>query len=608
MTNLKFFSAAQNQLSSVIPANIGNLNKLELLDLSRNQFSGTLPLSMGGMSEMVDLELWNNQLTGQIPTELGNLSKMEILRLQDNLLNGSIPPALGSLASLKDMNLGTNQLTGTIPPQLGNLQELVYLYLLENNLDGEIPPELGSDTKLESLWVYNNDLSGTIPKELAQCTQLKNLGVAENNLSGSPPKELGALLNLEVFQANDNDFEGPLPTEYLAWSKLQALYLSNNQFTSVPDFSSNPLTHLTLDGNALTFESIEPYFVNPPADFTYIPQDSTGIKQNFSQRADCPTTFVANVGGTANSYQWYKDGSILSGEVAATLNIGTTAISDAGSYSVSVVNSIVTGLTITTRPFVLDVQPAVNTTLSEDPTNQLCNARKLIASPAGLYSYQWFVDGKKIVGATLNEFNAYYDGGYTVVYQPDPTSCSLTTPLLDIFGLYSDMAPAITSTGSPISKLVTNNAAVSYQWYVDDKVIANAISPDLDIWYNGTYYLQMALSNGCRYKSNEIVVSENNYSSLARRGLEPGDTISLELPYEGITVYPNPTSSVVSIQCTCKISGISFYGNPAMQILKKDFAPEISELQVDVATWNPGIYVISIQTGEKIIWRKLIKY
>ncbi len=115
---------------------------------------------------VVELILNDNMLSGPIPAEVGNLTHLVILNLGDNQLRGAIPPAMGNLLGLWDLSLYSNQLTGQIPPELGTLSLLVNLFLLNNQLSGEIPPELGNLERLWSLWLSGNDFSGCIPTAL----------------------------------------------------------------------------------------------------------------------------------------------------------------------------------------------------------------------------------------------------------------------------------------------------------------------------------------------------------------------------------------------------------------------------------------------------------
>ena len=115
------------------------------------------------------LELADNLVLGYLPAELGDLEKLEVLDLSDNLLIGLIPPELGNLTNLKKLDLSSNLLEGPIPPELGNLTNLQVLNLEWNLLKGNFPPELGDLTNLQVLRVSGFDLdgmSGCIPASL----------------------------------------------------------------------------------------------------------------------------------------------------------------------------------------------------------------------------------------------------------------------------------------------------------------------------------------------------------------------------------------------------------------------------------------------------------
>ena len=118
------------------------------------------------------LFLNNNQLTG-IPAELGSLTSLEVLDLSTNQLTGKIPAELGNLTNLTHLYLSGNPLTGAIPAELGNLTNLTHLYLDGNQLTGAIPAELGYLTNVEVLYLQRNQLTGEIPAELGTLTNLE---------------------------------------------------------------------------------------------------------------------------------------------------------------------------------------------------------------------------------------------------------------------------------------------------------------------------------------------------------------------------------------------------------------------------------------------------
>ena len=131
-----------NILAGELPAELGNLANLRVLNLSGTGLSGEIPRELGSLTNLVELWLWGNELSGEIPPELGNLASLESLALSANNLSGGIPPQLGSLARLKWLDLSRNRLSGEVPAQLGNLSNLDEMYLFENQLGGCIPVPL----------------------------------------------------------------------------------------------------------------------------------------------------------------------------------------------------------------------------------------------------------------------------------------------------------------------------------------------------------------------------------------------------------------------------------------------------------------------------------
>ena len=92
------------------------------------------------------LFLYNNQITGVIPPEIGNLTNLTFLDLYGNQFSGEIPSEIGNLTNLTFLDLYGNQFSGEIPSEIGNLTNLTHLWLDGNELTGEIPSEIGNLT------------------------------------------------------------------------------------------------------------------------------------------------------------------------------------------------------------------------------------------------------------------------------------------------------------------------------------------------------------------------------------------------------------------------------------------------------------------------------
>ena len=76
---------------------------------------------------VVELELEDFGLTGAVPAEIGQLTSLRVLNLSDNQLT-SLPAEIGQLTSLEVLDLDDNQLT-SLPAEIGQLTSLTELDL-----------------------------------------------------------------------------------------------------------------------------------------------------------------------------------------------------------------------------------------------------------------------------------------------------------------------------------------------------------------------------------------------------------------------------------------------------------------------------------------------
>ena len=275
LTGLQSLALDKNQLTGAIPRQLGNLGNLNQLWLGENDLSGGIPRELGGLTNLIELKLGGNQLTGAIPPQLGNLGNLTYLDLAHNQLDSPIPPQLGNLGNQRPADFGftflalnNNNLTGTIPPELGDLnyppeepepdgfKPLNELRLNNNNLSGEIPLKLGKLTNLKYLALADNRLTGPIPEALDGLTSLEELNLARNQLSDPIPAQLGNLTSLTTLRLHRNQLSGPIPAQLGNLTSLTTLWLHRNQLESpLPNLENlTAMEDLDLSHNPLLAE------------------------------------------------------------------------------------------------------------------------------------------------------------------------------------------------------------------------------------------------------------------------------------------------------------------------------------------------------------------
>lgn len=240
--------------------------------------------------------------------------KVVELDLRGNNLSGTLPAAFFNLPNLRKLHLRDNLLRGPIPSAVGNLTSLTVLAINENQLEGSLPSELGQLTNLVDVWIQDNQFSGAVPNTITNLTGLKNLALLGNQFSELP--DLSAL------------------------SLLEKLYVRENNF----DF-----------GDLLPNKNV------PSSLFSYAPQGELGPPASYTVVAGGTQVLAFAVGGTGNTYQWYKGGTAISGANSASYSITNASSSHAGAYTCKARNPGLPDLTLTSQIYTVTV---VNYTLS----------------------------------------------------------------------------------------------------------------------------------------------------------------------------------------------------------------------------------------------------
>ncbi|CAH8391505.1 unnamed protein product [Eruca vesicaria subsp. sativa] len=272
IVSLRYLNLSLSMFSGEVPASLGNLSKLESLDLYAQTFlydlfainlrasnlgwlsglsssltylnMGFVSLSGAGetwlqditrLSKLKELHLFNCELRS-LPLSLpssANLKLLEVLDLSRNYHYSPIPHWIFDLTSLRKLFLKSVRLQGSISPGFKKLQLIETLVLSSNELSGEIPAVLGDLPQLKYLDLSENSFQGQIHRFLDALStnkgnSLLSLRLNFDRLEGTLPESLGELRNLEILELTGNSFTGLIPSSVGNMASLKKLDISYN--------------------------------------------------------------------------------------------------------------------------------------------------------------------------------------------------------------------------------------------------------------------------------------------------------------------------------------------------------------------------------------------
>ncbi|KFK25681.1 hypothetical protein AALP_AA8G145500 [Arabis alpina] len=288
LTMLSFLDLAENKLTGSVPLIGNNLTKLSVLDLSHNHFSTLEPKSsLFKLHHLRYLSLeFNNFISSFLPSEFGNLNKLEVLYINSNGFFGQVPSSFNNLIMLSKLDLSRNKLTGSFP-LVGNLNNLFfldfsynhfagtlnrnsslfelhhlrYLDLSFNNFSSELHSNIGNLNRLEVLSLSTNGFFGHVPPTISNLTSLTKLYLDTNELTGSFPA-VQNLTKLSRLVIADNRFSGTIPSSLFTMPFLSFLDLRENHFSGSIEVSNSSLPY-SLERLFLGLNHFEGQIVEP---------------------------------------------------------------------------------------------------------------------------------------------------------------------------------------------------------------------------------------------------------------------------------------------------------------------------------------------------------
>ena len=379
-------------LTGELPQSLFDLPNIELIVLYTNNFSGEIPeISEPEESKLAFIALQgasytDESLSGPLPESWGELQEIDdrrFLRVSSNRdITGPFPESWEDMTRLSMFRGAGTGLSGPFPDFLFSEDNpMHHSFGIENtDIEGPLPSELPSDS--EGRWAHMsifglNDigLGGEIPNWVTEMGIIQGR-FRNNDFIGELPEgfhDPDSRINdrLRYLHLQGNDLEGPLPDVSYSSSLGQWLHFQGNSFSGsvpsawadiegsihrirvdgnelsgeIPDLSTlDDLTDFRVQNNRFVFADLIPNFDalddHLGDGFEYAPQKPFGDSELVTLSAGEDFEFeFTEVSDPNNDYQWTKDGSDLSGENSASLNINSVDESDAGDYRLLVTNS-----------------------------------------------------------------------------------------------------------------------------------------------------------------------------------------------------------------------------------------------------------------------------
>ncbi len=214
------------------------------------------------------------------------------------------------------------------------------------------------------------------------------------------------------------------------------------------------------------------------------------------------TVTLTATGGS--SYQWFRNNVQVSGATSATL-----IANQSGTYTVDIINE--EGCRArSTNSAVVNVTPLPTGTITPSSAH-LCAGSSATLTVNGGSSYQWFLNGTAITGATAASYTTQQAGTYTVRITnggcsgPATNSVVITASSVINFNVSTTNADCITPTGSLTISNVTGGNGGGFTYSINNGTSFQAGTTFSGL-AAGTYQVVVKDAAGCTSSPRAVVI------------------------------------------------------------------------------------------------------
>lgn len=263
-------------------------------------------------------------------------------------------------------------------------------------------------------------------------------------------------------------------------------------------------------------------------------------------------------------------------------------VSQSGSYTVTYTDG--NGCSATSAATNVSVSSSPAPTVSITGSTQLCPGESVTLSSSAGDTYQWYLNGNPINGATSQTYSANAAGTYAVdVTNSNPCNGAGMSANTTVTVLTAPTAGFTWSVPVVNQYQFTNSSANAtiYAWDFGDLSGSSAQNPIHIYTANGTYTVTLIVtgSNGCTDTTTQVI----NFVS----GVEE------EAALAGMTLYPNPANDVVNISFSMNTGAdvnIFAYDMTGKVLVNEnqDLASGTTNVQYSTTEWSNGVYFFRV--------------
>ena len=217
------------------------------------------------------------------------------------------------------------------------------------------------------------------------------------------------------------------------------------------------------------------------------------------------------------TFNWYKEINetnfvfVDSGE--------TLSVSQPGTYFVETNYGTCTSNSYSNRVIVSESDSETTSEISSSLGNPYCSSEGATTlSTISGESYQWFINGKEISGATSQMYETNEPGNYTVNINLGNCNTSASINIENTGFTSSINVPennTINEGETLVATVSTDAINPEFEWYLNDTLIANEITNTYEATQTGNYRVVVTQTNGCEASSEFIFMIREPFPDVA---------------------------------------------------------------------------------------------